>query len=242
MKRILFLGSHLQSYRCLRFLNEQVEGAEIVGFVPHQSPQIVRADQDAAAYARAAGIPELTLNALDQCDFDLGISLMFDKVLPASVIEKPVYGFINMHLGPLPRFRGSNSVLHAIRLARRDNHWTFGVTIQYLIPKLDSGPIIDVDSFPIFEDDTAYSLHTRACDHIHPLFVRHIRDIVAADGCVPSRPQEGMSYFFRKGDVDHEVRLDASPEEIYDQVRALTFPGKPPAYAMIGGRKFYLTL
>ncbi len=242
MKRILVLGSHLQSYRCLRYLNEQVEGAEIVGFVPHQSPQDIREDQNAETYAVSAGLRRLELTELEDCDFDLGISLMFDRVLPAKIIEKPKFGFINLHLGPLPRFRGSNSVLHAIRLARAHDHWEFGVTLHYLIPKLDSGPIIELDSFPIFEDDTAYSLHTRACDHIYPLFVRHIQKIVSADSTVPSYPQEGESFLFKKNEIEHEVRLDVSAEEIYDNIRALTFPGKPPPYAIIGGRKIYLSL
>lgn len=241
-KRILFLGSHLQSFRCLKFLLQRRDEYHISGFVPHQSTQPVRADQCAETLARDHEIPVHALDALGDVDFDLGISLMFDRVLPSDVVLKPNAGFVNLHLGPLPGFRGSNSVFHALRLARAEDIWTFSVTMHYMVPKLDSGPIVDDISLPIFEDDTASTLHARACDQIYPLFTRNIAEIVRRDTPVPSRPQEGTARMFRKGGIEHAVDLYASPDEIYDSIRALSFRGKGRPYTMIGPYKIFLTL
>ncbi|MCC6471882.1 MAG: hypothetical protein IT563_26450 [Alphaproteobacteria bacterium] len=242
MQRILVLGSHLQSFRCFRYLIDSVSDIAIVGIVPHQTQPPIRDDQDVRTLARARGIPILGLDQLADLSFDLGISLQFDRVLPAAIVERPRKGFVNIHLGPLPRFRGANSVMHAIRLARRDNHWSFGVTLHYLAAKVDTGPIIDLAECPIFEDDTAYTLHSRASDLVPGLFQRNIHRLVESPGHVPSRPQEGTSYVFRKGEVEHAIDLALPPDEIYDRIRALTFPGKPRPYAIVGGRRIYLSL
>jgi len=239
--RLVFLGSHVQSFRCLRHLLT-LPHHEIIGIVPHQAQPPIRSDQDVRSLVQARGIPIFTLTDIANLDFDLGISLLFDRVLPAQIIERPAKGFVNFHLGPLPRFRGANSVMHAIRLAREDNVWTFGVTLHYMAPKVDTGPIVDLYECPIFEDDTAFSLHARASDCVFELFRRNIDRLIHSEGRLPSRPQEGKSYFFRKDQVDHEIDVSAAPLEIYDKIRSLTFPGKPKPFAIIGGYKVYLSL
>ena len=240
--RILALGSLLPSFHCLTYLCERVDDCQVVGFVPHQTPPRLRYEQDSARYAEDRGIPILTMADLPTLDFDLGLSLMFDRPLPGTVVEKPPLGFVNLHLGPLPRLRGSNSVLHAIRLAPVDNIWTFGITMHYMVEAVDQGPIIDTIEVPIFRDDTAQSLHARAMGEVFPLFERNIQTLVSTAGRVPSVAQDGPSYFFRKGDVDHEVDLSGDPTTVMAQIRALSFPGRPRPYIVIGGMRIYLTL
>lgn len=247
MQRILVLGSHQQSFHCFRYLMDAVvgvgaAGVAVVGLVPHQTQPPIGPGEDVRDLARARGVPVLGMDDLAALDFDLGISLMFDRVLAPAIVDRPRKGFVNIHLGPLPRFRGVNSVMHAIRLARRDNHWKFGVTIHYIQHKVDTGPIIELAECPILPDDTAGDLHARACALVPPLFQRHIHRLVDSDARLPSVPQQGVSYFFKKGPIDHAVDLSLPPDEVHDLVRALTFPGKPRPYAMVGGRKIYLTL
>jgi methionyl-tRNA formyltransferase len=242
VKRILFLGSHLQSFRCFRHLLDLTGEFKVIAAIPHQTQPPIRPDQDVRTLAQDHGIPILPLEDLGVLDFDLGISLLFDRVLPANIVTRPSSGFVNLHLGPLPRFRGANSVMHAIRLARADHVWTFGVTLHYMAAKVDTGPIIDLYECPIFEDDTAYSLYARASDSVFELFKRNIRRLIDSKDHLPSTPQQGKSYFFRKGQVEHEIDLSAPPLEIYDRIRSLTFPGKPRPFATIAGRRIFLTL
>jgi methionyl-tRNA formyltransferase len=242
MTRILFLGSHLRSFHCFRHLVNSVSDATVVAVIPHQTQPPIREDQDVRPLARERSIPVIEFSEISNVDYDLGISLMFDRILPPAVVDRPPRGFVNFHLGPLPRFRGANSVLHAIRLARKDAHWTFGVTLHYIDHTLDTGPVIDLIEVPIFEDDTAQALHLRASERIYELFVRNIDQLVKSSERLPARPQSGPSYSFKRSGVNHEVDLSADPDEIYDLVRALSFPGKSKPYAVIGGRKFYLSV
>ncbi len=198
MQRILVLGSHLQSFHCFRYLMEAVAGVRVVGLVPHQTQPPIGPGEDVRDIARAHGVPVLGLDDLATLEYDLGISLMFDRVLPPAIVDRPLKGFVNIHLGPLPRFRGVNSVMHAIRLARRDDHWKFGVTIHYIQHKVDTGPVIEPVECPILPDDTAGDLHARACALVPPLFQRHIHRLVESDDRVASVTQDGVSVFLQE--------------------------------------------
>lgn len=243
MLRILFLGSHLQSYRCFKYLIKNFSNkVEIVAVGPHNSKTDIREDQDILPFAQSLGIKTITYDEIINQEFDLGISLLYDRVLNKNHITIPKRGWINFHLGPLPKFRGSNSVMHALILARKENNWNFGVTTHYIEEKVDTGPIIDKIDIPIFEDDTAFSLHTRSSDKIFDLFVRNIENIINSKDRVKSKPQIGSGTLFKKGIIDHYVDLNLPETEVYDKVRALTFPGKPRAFTIIGNKKIYLTL
>ncbi len=242
MLKILLLGSNLQACRCFKYLIESFKNVEIVGLVPHNGAVAVREDQDILALAKQNGISILKHEDISNLKFDLGISLLYDKVLDEKSIAIPSKGFVNFHLGPLPRFRGSNSILHAILLARKDNNWTFGVTLHYIAKKVDTGPIIDKIDMPIFEDDTALTLYNRAFDKVYDLFVRNINQLINNKEKLAAQEQIGHSYSFKKGVIDHYVDLNLSDLEIYDKVRALSFPGKPRPFAIIGDKKIYLSL
>ena len=238
MIKILFLGSRPASLRCFDFLRQHRDTVKIQGVVLNESGGEV----DSAFEDRALenGFRILPLAETGRLDFDLGISVLFDKKISGDLVVKPRFGFLNFHLGPLPRLRGSNSILHAIRLARAENNWTFGVTLHFMDEKLDTGPVVELLEFPIQQTDTAGTLHAKACEQIVILFFRRIGEIIKSGKRLASRPQQGDSSFFRKNEVDHKVDLSWSPEKIYDTVRALTFPGKSKPYIQIGDYRYYL--
>jgi methionyl-tRNA formyltransferase len=114
--------------------------------------------------------------------------------------------------------------------------------MHYIDEGIDTGPVIDQIIFPIFEDDTAATLHARASEQIYPLFTRNIHRLVESPDRLPSLPQTGTAYTFRRGDVQHEIDLTAGADEVYDLVRALTFPGRPRPFARIGRHKIFLSI
>ena len=240
MTKILFLGSQIQSYRCFKYLIENFNNINVVGISLNNNTTSVREDQNITDLAKQYKIDIVENNEICNKKFDLGISLLYDKILDQKAISIPKKGFINFHMGPLPRLRGCNSILNAILLARKDNIWEFGVTLHYMEEKVDTGPIIDKLDMPVFEDDTAFTLHNRASDKMYELFVKNVGKIIESKNKVPAKKQRGKSYFFKKAEIDHHI--DIEDIEIYDKVRALTFPGKPRPFILSGGKKVYLTL
>jgi methionyl-tRNA formyltransferase len=240
--RVLFLGSHLRCGECLRYFVENIPNADVVGLVLNKS--------DAGDYDHTAlktqvekyNIPVIPIEGVASLRYDLGISILYDRKLPTEIVDQPPRGLVNIHLGPLPRFRGVNCIYHAIRRARSDNNWVFGITLHYIDHGLDTGPIIDAIDIPMLPHDTAYDLYMRATEKILALFSRNIGRLVSSRVRVPATPQIGPSYYFKRSDMELEVDLNSSPEQIYDAIRALTFPGKSKPFALIGGRKIHLSL
>ncbi len=242
MQKILFLGSHIQSYKCFKYLYENFSSIKIEAISPHVYPTEKKDQYDILEFAKSKNIKIIDNKDLEKIDYDLGISLLYDKVLKKETILKPKKGFINFHMGPLPRFRGSNSVMHAIINARKENNWNFAVTTHYMVEKVDQGPIIDEILFPIYDDDTAHTLHKRASNKVYDLFVKNIHKIIDTETKVNAKAQVGKVGMYYKGVVDHEINLDLKPIDIYDRVRALTFPEKPKPYFKINGKKIFLDI
>lgn len=240
--KLIFLGSHIRSTECLRYVIENVPSVDVIGLVLNRSYTGDYDHQAARTLTNKYDIPILSIESLGSLQYDLGASVLYDCKLPSALVDQPPRGLVNIHLGPLPRFRGVNSVYHAIRRARLDNNWIFGVTLHYIDHGLDTGPIIDMIDVPFSENDTAYDLYMRATGKILELFAANIRPLVSNEGRVPSTAQSGPSFYFRRSDMVLEVDLNASPDEVYDAVRALTFPGKKKPFAYVGTRKIYLSL
>lgn len=242
LTKLAFLGSTSQSYLCLDYLLSEVENVDVLGVVANASRQDVGPDQDVEDLASKHGIPVIDKEALASLKVDLGVSVLFDQVLPAPVVNAPPRGWVNIHLGPLPRFRGANSVFHAIRLAEEEDHWQFGVTLHYMDVKVDTGDIIDMIELAILKYDTAFDLYNRAFRKVFDIFTQNIHRLVETEGRVPSEPQTGTTHKFFKGDIDHEIDINLPADKIYDMVRALTFPGKEKPYVIIGGHRYYIQL
>lgn len=242
MARVAFLGSHPQSFRCLAHLIAHHPDADVVAVVANRGPTAARADQSVVALAERHGLPVRALSDLDTLEFDLGISLLYDALLPASLFERPPRGIVNFHPAPVPDFRGVNGCLHAIRLARAEGRSAYGVTAAYIDGGIDTGPVVATRPVPMFDDDTAGTLHQRALEAVHDLFVDVIGSLLSNPGRVPATPQASAGRLFRRRDTVHEVDLGADPDEVYDLVRALSFPGKPRPYVTVGPYRIYLTL
>ena len=244
MIKILCLGSRLESVKCLRYLVTHFKNINIVGCVPHFKSQSAEVNREYKNILSQFKIQKFQFEEISRIKYDLGLSFLFDKKVQYQEVDRPKLGFVNLHLGPLPRFRGSHSICYAIKRAKKDNIYNFGVTMHYMDHSLDTGPIIDLMNIPIFETDTAYKLFNRSSDAILPLFKRNIHKIINSKTKVTSKKQDTniKSFYYSKNDLNHEVDFNNSPDQIYDDIRALTFPGKPRPYVTIKGKRVYLYL
>src|SRR6185312_15907430 len=80
---------------------------------------------------------------------DLIVTAAFGQILPKELLEVPRLGCINVHASLLPKYRGGAPIHQSIM----DWETETGVTIMYMVEKLDAGDIISQVIVPIADTD-----------------------------------------------------------------------------------------
>ncbi|GHF41125.1 methionyl-tRNA formyltransferase [Deinococcus metalli] len=108
-----------------------------------------------AAHAAALGLPlaqprKLRGNVafeatLRDCGADVAVTCAYGKILPASLLAVPEYGFLNTHTSLLPAYRGAAPIQWALI----GGETVTGTTIMQTDPGMDTGPILLQEELPI---------------------------------------------------------------------------------------------
>jgi methionyl-tRNA formyltransferase len=227
--RIAFFGHRMIAHGALESLVSA--GKDVVGIVAHPD-SFEPSDPDWSAAVRSlaegAGIELATpgktdeelITTLRRWNADLGVVVGYLAILKPPVLELPSHGFINIHAGMLPRYRGRAPLAWAVMNGEKEA----GLTIHYIDEGVDSGPIIAQRQYGIQPDETAGELYGRIEADI-PEFVLDVVDRFEA-GPVDGTPQDedrAMCFPFL---TPAHARIDWSrpARRIHDQVRALARP------------------
>src|SRR5690625_266746 len=88
---------------------------------------------------------------------DLIITAAYGQLLPNELLESPKYGSINVHASLLPELRGGAPIHYAIMQGKKET----GITIMYMVEKLDAGDILAKQKVGIDPVDHVGSLHDK---------------------------------------------------------------------------------
>jgi methionyl-tRNA formyltransferase len=96
--------------------------------------------------------------------------VFYDKIIKAWFIARCAQ-ILNLHNGPLPRYRG----VSPINWALKNNESKHGVTIHEITPGIDDGPIIAQLEYSIYpEFDEVRDVYARAVEYGWVLFQQTI--------------------------------------------------------------------
>ncbi|MEK9735725.1 MAG: formyltransferase family protein [Candidatus Nanopelagicales bacterium] len=178
--------------------------------------------------AAELGIPcSVDLTTLPECDYIL--SVQYGRILQSRHIRQARKLAMNLHLAPLPEYRGCNQFSWAIV----DGAEEFGATLHVMDEGIDSGAILAERRFPLGPNAWVYDLK-RTTEKAGLLVLEEsLPKILAGD--VDPRPQEGPGSFHVRADIAQLKRIDlAWPEaKRLRYVRATAMPGYP-------GPEFYV--
>jgi len=166
---------------------------------------------------------------------DYLISYLAPMVLPAKLLERARCAAINFHPGP-PEYPGIGCTNFAIY----DGAGEYGVTCHHMAPQVDSGSIVATRRFPVFEEDSVFSLTQRSYAHLHLLFADVLSSIVSGNE-LPSSAERWARAPYTREQLNALGRIDVemSQREIDRRIRAMEFPGAPGAYIDVHGRRFW---
>jgi phosphoribosylglycinamide formyltransferase-1 len=94
---------------------------------------------------------------------------------------------LNIHPALLPQFKG----LHTHRRALAAGATEHGATVHFVVPEMDSGPIVAQQSVPILAGDTEEALARRVLEVEHLLYPQALRAV--AEGRVTAAADSGNS-------------------------------------------------
>jgi methionyl-tRNA formyltransferase len=204
-KKIVLVAEESAGVQALRLVHETSHAltAVLTNAAPEESGRGVTV----GSVARELGVEVLPAPLVRDPGFAADISGDVDVLLnvhslyliASKVLEAPRIGSFNLHPGPLPEYAGLNVPSWAIYHGR-DRH---GVSLHWMEPGIDTGPIAYSASFPLTPQDTGLTASAKCVRHGIPL-VAELMACLDRDDPVPATPQDlGRRRYFGR-EVPHD--------------------------------------
>lgn len=237
---LLFLGSKPIGYHCLYYLLQQKEqlNLDIIGILTNDNP-VFSADLSLKKLAEQYQIPVIEqLDEMPEADFIY--SVQYHEILTHQHIQKARKIALNLHMAPLPEYRGCNQFSFAIA----DDKKEFGTTIHQMDTGIDHGDILFERRFPIPEHCWVNELYQLTFDASIDLFIETISDILKGNYTFTTQESliqsRGTSIHYRNEiNTLKKIDLNEDADMISRNIRATYMPGFEPPYTMIGNEKIY---
>lgn len=236
MKKILFIGSKKIGFKCLKIIFEnQKKNNFFIGAVLTNDK-----GNDIKKFCIDNNI--FLMKDLDEIlvekSFDIGISVQYHKILNINHINSCKDIFINLHMAPLPEYRGCNQFSYAI--INKDKE--FGTTIHKMDTGIDSGPILFERRFEIPHNCWVNDLYEITYKESIELFKNSIQKIISGDYKLTNQENllnKRSSSFQLRQDIEKikNINLSWSREKIERYIRATYMPEFSPPFFFVNDEK-----
>jgi phosphoribosylglycinamide formyltransferase-1 len=120
-----------------------------------------------------AGFETALQSVLEAHGVELVCLAGFMRLLTAEFVAKWQGRMINIHPALLPAFKGLDTHARAIAAGAK----THGATVHFVVPEMDSGPIIAQAAVPVLADDTPQTLAARVILVEHKIYPAALRAV-----------------------------------------------------------------
>ncbi len=103
---------------------------------------------------------------IDRYRPDLVILAGFMRILTPEFVRHYQGRMLNIHPSLLPKYRGLDTHARALAAGEREH----GVSVHFVTPELDGGPVIAQARVPVLPDDTPETLAARVLEREHRLY------------------------------------------------------------------------
>ena len=159
---------------------------------------------------------------VDSLSPDFLLSFQAPQILKPPLIATGRVAALNLHYGPLPRYRGVAPIAWAII----NGEAATGVTIHHISPGIDDGDIVVSAAVPIGATDTGREVYDRCTEAGIALFASSWRRL--RTGSIAARPQAAdEALYYNRHSIDfgrRSVAWHQDAERLANWVRAMIFP------------------
>lgn len=236
MTTVVVLGAKEVAAQCLSLLHDRADelalSAIYCGVKSEEEPFSRRAKElGYECFSSETDIPSS----------DYLISIQWSNVLSPAQLSSARRLAVNLHMAPLPEYRGCNQFTHAILNDDKE----FGTTIHVMSASVDAGDILFQRRFPIPDQCWVEQLVSLTVQHSVELFRESLDDLFR-NGFTRTPQAEIESSrrsFSLRSDIDQLKQLDLSQsrEDVERQIRATSMPGFSPPFFMVAGERILVS-
>ena len=227
-KKIVFMGTPKFAVPVLEMLREKY-GVDLVITQPDKKvgrkkvltapPVKVIAEEKGIKVLQPEKISndENVLSELKELNPDIIITAAYGQLVPETILEIPKYKCINVHGSLLPKLRGGAPIQYSIL----EDHEKTGITIMYMVKKLDAGDMISKVEVDILDSDNYESLHDKLSIAGRDLLKETLPNIFTGN-IAPEKQDDSLATFARNIlREDEKIDWNKSARQIFNQIRAL---------------------
>ncbi len=150
-------------------------------------------------FASREDFDQALMDAIDHEQPDLVVLAGFMRILSDAFVEHYLGRLLNIHPSLLPKYQGLNTHQRVLDAGELEH----GATVHYVIPELDSGPIILQAHVPVLPNDDAIRLANRVHEIEHKIYPESIRRIASSQVTFSN----GVVYFNQQPITRHNSNL-----------------------------------
>lgn len=162
---------------------------------------------------------------------DIIITCAYGQIIPDIILDYPEYGCINVHGSLLPKLRGGAPIHHAIINGDKET----GITIMYMVSKMDAGDIISWRSIKIEENDNLDYIYNKMSVLGSELLIDTLPSIFNKTNSRIKQDESLVTFGFNIRKEEEKIDFNKSSIDIHNRIRGLS--STPGAYAMLDNKR-----
>lgn len=160
---------------------------------------------------------EETYSTLKELNPDIIVTAAYGQLVSEKILEIPKHKCINVHGSLLPKLRGGAPIQYSIL----EDHGKTGITIMYMVKKLDAGDMLSKVEVDILDSDNYETLHDKLSIAGRDLLNETLPKIFSGD--ISPEKQDDAEATFARNILREDEKIDwnTSARAVFNKVRAL---------------------
>ena len=162
-------------------------------------------------------IDEDTYSILKELNPDIIVTAAYGQLVPEKILEIPKHKCINVHGSLLPKLRGGAPIQYSIL----EDHGKTGITIMYMVKKLDAGDMLSKVEVDILDSDNYETLHDKLSVAGRDLLNETLPKVFSGDINPEKQNDEEATFARNILREDEKIDWSTSARDVFNKVRAL---------------------
>lgn len=171
---------------------------------------------------------KLEMDKILNTQADIIITAAYGQIIPKKILNYPKYKAVNVHASLLPKLRGGAPIHKSII----EGHEETGVTIMYMVKKMDAGDILSQRSIPILDTDNTTGLFEKLSVVGRDLLIDTLPSIFERNIMPLPQNEAEVTYAYNITHDEQFINWNKPATDIFNLVRGLSLePGALTTYS-----------